>query len=161
MKIKKEIVFKRLERAKKCLSMPIIYGWGRGGLDPKAPYPDDLGNGTGRCDCTGFLAWVAETSRKPVRWRFGAWFHSTTIYNQAKRGEVYIVLPEPQIGCFIVYPQKGLSPGHVGLVVNTNPLTVIDCSSGGYKLYKKAVNVRRGDFFLKRGAIFVTFKSDV
>lgn len=152
--------------------MGIRYGLGKGGKVPSAPTPDE----NGKCDCTGFAAWVIGISRVPKASR-NWWLESTNIYRDAVndpswRAEypvaTFVRVPDAEAvpGCFLVAPDgwfgqklKLLWPwkeGHIMLVskIDGDRVKCIDCSGS------RGVSERDGAWMLAKGGIFVVLAED-
>jgi len=146
-----------LARARAAIGHGITYRMGAGGLHPDDPLPTR----TGRCDCSGFVAWVCGRSRKDS---IGLWWDTTRIHRDAsgpQRRWRRLAAPEP--GCVVVYPDhRDLATGkrrsgHCAIVVAytaavvggaTAALTVIDCASTPNRITE-----RDGGVFLRHADV--------
>lgn len=143
-----------LSRARTAVGRGIRYGLGKGGNKPSSPLPDD---GTGRCDCSGFVAWVLGMSRRPKLTR-PWWIETTRIFKDATgKQKVFVRLVNPVPGCVIVFPDSGGKEGHVGIVATVDDgkaQTVVDCAS-------KGITEQTAAYFHRHGAIYCALKQDV
>lgn len=143
-----------LNRARTAIGRGIRYGLGKGGMKPTSPLPDD---GTGRCDCSGFVAWVLGMSRKPKLTRLW-WWETSNIYRDAVgKQKVVVRLTKAVPGCVIVFPDNGGKEGHVGIVASVDgghAETVVDCAS-------KGITEQTAAYFHRHGAIYCALKQDV
>ena len=157
-----------LARAKRALSQngaPTIYGLGRGGTNPGAPRPQDA---KGRCDCSGYAAWVLGVARlqrdKRKAWSLILpWIETTLVARDAQGGQrMFVRIPEPVEGCVVVYGDRLRTQGHVGIVVRNSggALTTIDCSTARGS---KAIALRPLAWWLepRRGAVFCVLREDL
>jgi len=136
-----------LARAQSALGLKTIYKLGKGGFDPaKAMSPS--------CDCSGFVAWAIGIPRE-LPPKSDKWLDTDAYYAGGKPvraglfSEVAIIDAEP--GDLLVYPDKGGSQGHIGIVTQVDlsaPTYVIHCSSGNYKNYKDAIRTTGPGVFL-------------
>lgn len=146
---------KYLNRARSAIGHEIRYGLGKGGNNPQSPLPDD---GTGRCDCSGFVAWVLGMSRKPKitrRW----WIETTNIYRDATGPQkVFQRIKKAVPGCVIVFPDTNGHEGHVGIVSAVNEwgdaTMVVDCA-------KRGITEQSDKYFERNHAIYCMLKQDV
>lgn len=155
MKIKPEIASRRIARARSAIGLGIDYKLGHGGIRPSVSTPTT----TSGCDCSGFVAWCLEMSRKPKITRLW-WIETTNIYRDAiGKQKVFIRLIQPEPGCVVVYPDSGGRQGHTGIITAVRSNTdfdVVDCASR-----KPAISERSGKFFIQKSAIFVALKQDL
>lgn len=143
-----------LNRARSAIGHGIDYGLGKGGMNPKGSLPDD---GSGKCDCSGFVAWVLGISRKPKitrRW----WIETTQIYRDAVGPQkVFKRIAKAEPGCLIVFPDVNGKEGHVGIVASVNSagdaLTVVDCARNG-------ITEQTDKYFERNHAIYCMLKQD-
>src|SRR3990167_2360897 len=155
--IKEEIAARRVERARSRIGMRTEYELGKGGYEPSAKSPGAA------CDCSGFVAWVLEISRKhkPSRnW----WIETTQLVLHAKKGEVFVQLKYPEPGCIVAYGDSGGRQGHTGVVVAARSIRdfdVVDCSSGSWKRLGDAIMERRGTIFRGANSVFMALKQDI
>lgn len=163
MRLREEIVFTRLRRARTAVGRGIKYRLGHGGMDPF----DSLPSRTGYCDCSGFAAWTAGISRRPKPNR-PWWIETTNIFNDATgKRRTYVRLDEIEKGCWLVFPDKRVAgvtrQGHIVLVtgVSNGKVTGIDCSAGNLGRFKESIRERDVTWMLKRGAIPVALKQDL
>lgn len=155
-KIRPEVSARRIARAVRVVDIGIRYKLGRGGNKPGNVRPDDMG----LCDCSGFIAWVLEVSRKPKVTRLW-WIETTNIWRDATtKQKVFVALSRPEPGCIIVYPDLGGRQGHVALVSDVDSfggIEIIDCSST-----KDGIFIRSGNWMkAKPGVVFATLKQDI
>lgn len=162
----------RVTRARSALNRGIRYKLGKGGFDPAQGSPADFDSRTGfnLCDCSGYVAWVIEISRKPKKTR-PFWVETSAMCfdaNNAKRAFMRIDKPVP--GCIVAYPDRGGREGHTAIVTgsafNTDgsvrSISGIDCSSGQSKRLGQAITERDLSFFLTRpGCTFMVLREDL
>lgn len=101
-------------------------------------------------DCSGYVAWCLRMSRKvqhPLYKKVNSgWFETTAIYKDGQT-ETGFFSPAAKVmpGCLVVYPDKGGTQGHIGIVVSGEGAgldgiaEVVHCSSGNYKKSGKAI----------------------
>lgn len=169
MKIKPEIVKARIARARTSLNDGVAYKLGKGGFFPNSPTPATIYNNELYCDCSGFVAWVLEISRKPKASR-PYWIETTAIYKDATgKQTAFVRLDKPEPGCIVVYPDRKVmgvgKQGHTGVVTQVWPdgkIQGIDCSSGMYKKTGDAIHERDLSFFLaNKQTIFCCLRQDM
>lgn len=135
--IRPEVKDRRILRARSALFRHTLYVLGKGGFNPTKEIDHE-------CDCSGFAAWLMEISRKPKLTRWW-WIETTNIWRDATGKEkVFRQLRKPEVGCFIVYPDKHGRQGHIAMVSDVDTLggiKIIDCSSS---------NSRQGDAIKER-----------
>lgn len=143
--------FRRM-RAYSATKEGIRYKMGHGGFFPGDPSPTR----TGKCDCSGFVAWLLPMSRdlkstgKAQDLGF-AWIETTRMYNDARGPrKLFVELDSPVNGCFLVYPDRGRGQGHVAYLVDSVLNMGYDCSSRGWR---NAIRYRDLGFMLERGAV--------
>jgi len=146
----------RAKRAEDFLIARCRYLLGAGGMKPKVT-PNTLT----KCDCSGFAAIILGLSRwqgdKDKPWSDTIeWIETSAIVRDAKgRRQLFTTIPKPVRGCLIVYGDKGLKQGHVGIVVNET--FAVDCASNRGD---KAIQHRPIKFWVDRGGIFVVLNED-
>lgn len=150
----------REQRAWAANGEPCTYKLGRGGYNQDHP---SVNWDKERCDCSGFGSWVFMTRRRPKPGR-DFWFETTAIYNDATGPQtVFVCIPEPVVGCMVVYGDSGGKQGHMGIVVAVGPdgeYDVIDCATRrGNRAIKLRTDAQK--LFGKRGAIFVVLRQDL
>ena len=146
----------RLARARSAVGAPIRYGLGRGGFDPTHPLPTK----DGRCDCSGFVAWVLGMSRKPKLTR-PWWIESTNVWRDANgRQSVFVKLDGPVPGCVVVVPDKNGHEGHIGIYAGADGRTraprVVDCSLG-----RDGIAEHRQHAFARSDAVYCVLRQDM
>lgn len=121
----------------------VRYKLGRGGIDPASPTP---ATPDGLCDCSGFICWVLEMSRKtdhPFYVHFNqGWINTDAIVADVKAPVGLFSPAVARPGALIVYPRSGKKVGHVGIVTKVTggmPDLVVHCSSGNFKSTGDAV----------------------
>lgn len=136
-----------LMRAQSALGLKTIYKLGKGGFDPAKPM-------TASCDCSGFVAWAIGLPRE-LPPKSDKWLDTDAYYmggKPVKSGlffEVKVIDAEP--GDLLVYPDKGGSQGHIGIVTQVDlsaPTYVVHCSNGNYKNYNDAIRMTGPGVFL-------------
>ena len=154
----------RVERAIAATKKPCVYKLGKGGFNAAKPL-DPCWDG-GRSDCSGFVSYVIQTRRSPKEVR-PFWIETTAIYKDATGKQVaFKKIDNPVPGCLVVYGDKGLGQGHIGVVVEVreNGYDTVECASGflGSVLKKQAIRRRSNaqELFGKRNAIFCILKGD-
>lgn len=137
-------------RAKSAVDRGIRYKLGHGGFYPKDPLPSR----DGYCDCSGFVAWVLQMSRRPKIGRWW-WIETTNVWNDATKSmRVFQRIGGPRPGCIVVYPDSVNSEGHIGIVSGIAPLTVIDCSASANGIFERSGRV----FEKNKNTIFCMLK---
>lgn len=104
-----------------------------------------------RCDCSGFLAWCLRISRKIEHPKYdainGGWFETTAIHADVLGNWGYFEqMLTPDVGGFVVYPDKDGHDGHIGVITAVNGAKgvsgidkVIHCSNGGWVNHGDAI----------------------
>ena len=144
-----------LERARSAIGT-CSYVLGAGGWDPASSVPGSRlaaevakkeGSERG-CDCSGFVAWVINKSRK-VTIVPGMWGISTdSIHRDASTAQaVFKRIDAPVAGCFAVYPDAGGKQGHVAIVVDPVKRTIIDCSGS-----RNGITEHDGGYFWRKAS---------
>jgi cell wall-associated NlpC family hydrolase len=141
-----------LARAASMIGKGTKYKLGSGGMDPNASTPVNL---SGECDCSGFVCWCFEMSRKtnhPAYVQFnGGWINTDAIVHDAVSAVGFFSrIDEPRPGALYVYPSPAPKrSGHVGIIskVGSKPM-VIHCSSGNFKAKKDAIQETDPKVFL-------------
>jgi hypothetical protein len=146
-------------RARKALGHRTQYKLGRGGV-----YGKSSAEWTSRSsDCSGFVSWVMQVQRF-APWRKGVvWFETTNIWRDATGPQRWFEpLDEPEVGCMVVYPDRGNGQGHIGVVTSVGPtrFDVVDCSLGSWNKMRDAIKERPGEsvFTLGKGRVFCRIK---
>lgn len=116
------------------------------------------------CDCSGFVSWVLQVQRFAT-WRIGAtWFETSRIWKDATGPHRWFErLDDPEVGCIVVYPDRGERQGHMGIVTrvgSASDFDVVDCSLGSWRKYRDAVQERGGGivFGPSTGRVFCRLK---
>ena len=141
-----------IARARACLGQSCRYGLGKGGMNPKADWPWDS---EVRLDCSGFVAWCLEVSRKTDNpWyveQNGGWLETSAIVRDCETPFGFFALvnrTHAQPGDLLVYGDRKSAAtgksvqGHVGIVTeadNRGPRRVIHCSRGSERKYGDAI----------------------
>ncbi len=164
MKLNPAILEHRVRRARSAAGQAIRYALGRGGFNPRSALPDD---GLGACDCSGFVAWTLQLSRKPKASR-PWWIETTQIVRDASgRQSVFVRLEQAVPGCLVVFPDRRvagvLRHGHAAVVTGVGAtLTGVDCSSSSYKEFREAILERRLSFMADNPrSVFCTLRQDL
>ena len=143
-----------IERARSAIGAGCKYDLGRGGRKPEAKVPWDSRK---RCDCSGFTAWVLGFDRKTdepfyVNHNSG-WVNTTAMWVDAEEPVgIFRQIVRPRAGALLVYPGKGRSKGHVGIitkVVEGRPVQVVHCASSNYRLHGDAILENSASILLK------------
>lgn len=78
------------------------YGLGKGGMNPRSAIPASRG----KCDCSGFVAWVLGMSRMPKPTRLW-WIETSAIVRDATgKQSVFVQIARPIRGCISVYADR-------------------------------------------------------
>ena len=121
-----------------------------GGDDPYAPHPASwsYGHRTPTCDCVGLVMWAWGLDRmQPERSKIYAqgWLNTNSLIASAEAGEGIVEqIDAPELGCAVVYPSRGDTMGHIGIVTGLpaemcwEDLTVIDCAASHSRRHKRA-----------------------
>lgn len=130
------------------------YGLGKGGMFPERAYPWDDEH---LLDCSGFVSWVLERSRKNSSPRYldfnGGWFETTAMFKDATEWNDYfaeVASRDARPGDLLLYGDRSLTDakgnsvkrqGHVGIVseVDDGPLKVVHCSRGNERKFGDAI----------------------
>lgn len=124
-------------RARSMLGQPARYKLGAGNRDPAAVTP----LWRGQCDCSGFVLWCLGQRRRDDRFpHYSGWINCDSALLDARRGQVLFQLVpwhDLRPGDVLVYPGRfgprgpivrRLQPGHMGLVVELQPLSFLPAS---------------------------------
>jgi len=133
-----------------------VYGLGSGGRVPSAATPLDA---SGRCDCSGFVAWALGIDRyQPGRVAGGDWVETTAVCRDAMAGfGLFSHTTEPEPGDVIVYPDKGRKQGHIGVVVAVDGGKVTNVVHCAASHRPGAIKETGPEVFLRNGAITARF----
>jgi cell wall-associated NlpC family hydrolase len=119
-----------MARAFSAIRQGTRYELGKGGIKPGAPTPAT----SGRCDCSGFVAWCFGMSRI-MKDRFyvdynGGWFETSAVWKDIGSSVgIFEPIKTKKRGAVIVYPDDKLGgQGHIGIVVDNDE--VVHCSKG-------------------------------
>lgn len=142
-----------LSRARSQVGMKAAYKLGGGHASRESCLDAE-----GACDCSGFVCWVIQRSRRNAdpRWTKvnGGWLNTDLWWWDAIHDEVLGERCEPQAGALIVYPaawmdkrKTGPKIGHIGVL--TAPDRVIHCSGGNFKRAGDAIQETGLEVFRK------------
>jgi len=128
-------------RARHACTLPIAYHMGAGGMKPLAPTPADSAN---RCDCSGFVCWCLGICRQTDLLAFvtmnGGWLNTDAMAYDIHGAQLLLRSCAPMVGAVVVYPgPPRRTVGHCGIIVATNPIRVIHCSSANWRATGRAV----------------------
>jgi len=126
-------------------------------------WPENASN-----DCSGFIYWCLRFESTPAGSRRvdnplykkvnNGWFDTSAIHADGKDvGGYFRELEFPAVGSLLVYPDKGGSEGHIGMVTAVTPGTagiagvekVIHCSLGGWNKKGDAIQETAPDVWVK------------
>lgn len=147
-------------RARSQIGLPTRYELGRGGFYPSALTAADA---MGRCDCSGFVAWIFKTPRHvdipEYAAELGNWVETSAIVRDAKLPYGMfneVPLAQAEAGMVIVYGDNQGHQGHVGIVVevgSAGPTSVVHCSKGNYLRAGDAIQETDPAVFFHHNAI--------
>jgi hypothetical protein len=150
-----------LARAQQAIGQGCVYRLGKGGYDPKQPYP--WSTPAKLCDCSGFAAWCLGASRKTdspwYKTYNGGWLETTAIVRDCGTNFGLfdpVAWLKARPSDFVVYGDKDGHQGHVGVIATVNslgPLTVIHCSSGNFKRAADAIQETAATPWVARNGI--------
>lgn len=152
-------------RARSAIGYGTVYALGEGGYDPDAPLPST----DGKCDCSGFAAWVCGLDRRQPQSALasfnGGWLSTDGIIWDARNaGEFFELVSAPAPGDLAVYGDyvgaDGVHhEGHVGVLSRVAPswsgLKMVHCSLGSYRSKGDAIQETSAEFMGKRDTVFV------
>lgn len=154
-------VSEALSRASSMIGKKTKYKLGRGGTKPTAPTPAD---GSGQCDCSGFVCWCLGMSRKTKHPAYlkhnGGWINTSAIVFDAKNPVGFFSrLQAPVPGALWVYPWAGKRPGHVAIVeaVKKSGVSIIHCSGGNFRRTGDAIGRTSAAMFEKNPAALIAW----
>ncbi len=126
-------------------------------------WPEDAEN-----DCSGFMYWCLRFESTPAGSRKvanslyertnGGWFDTSGIHADGKAaGGYFRKLETPAVGALLVYPDKGKTDGHIGMVTAVTPGVagiagvekVIHCSLGGWNKKSDAIQETGPEIWVK------------
>jgi hypothetical protein len=148
-----------ITRARSAVKKGIRYKLGEGGTNPAAELPDS-GN---LCDCSGFVCWVLELSRKtklPFYQKYGGWIYTDSMVADVNsKAGIFEKLTVPEAGCIVVYG-AGAQIGHVGIVsevLHGKMRQVIHCSHGNDRTFGDSIQETGPAVFNRADALWGRF----
>ena len=130
-----------------------------------APLPFE---GSGGCDCSGFVAWSLSESRhikdQGRAKAFGNWIETSAMERDATGARALfeqVALASTLPGDVLVYGDRGAAQGHAGIIAVCEPggpVKVIHCSRGNERATGDAIRETDAALFLARGAIAARWK---
>lgn len=150
-----------VDRAKKDCGRKVKYKLGKGGFDCTAEFADQ----SGEADCSGAVSHFIGTDRQTNQIP-GGWIETSLVYQDAALTHAFFrQVPVPQIGDVVVYPDKGKSQGHIGMITavdsKNKPTYCAHCtarSSLPSAMVNEKWSVFWGPNFTKRGCIYAAPK---
>lgn len=152
-------LLRRVAKAYSAVGRKTEYALGQGGWYPE----DDFPTRTGKCDCSGFGAWLMGERRSNSK-RTPSEIETTNIYNDALgKRRFFLKADKPEPGAFYVYPDRNGNQGHMGLVTKVagDKIIGVDCGSSNYKKTGDAIQERDFSYMKSQGAIFVIMRKDM
>lgn len=166
-----QVITARLARARSAIGHGILYNLGSGGTNPAATLPSD---GSGKCDCSGFLSWTVPMDRqqenlnkpwsKTIPWISTAAIVADVTGDQ----ELFVQVAHPFPGCYVAYSAE--PEGHCAVVTHvetnaageTTELTVVDCHGGYSGHHVAAITENEADYFFRQPThVYFTLKQDL